>query len=359
MREPGDFKLYLKLWFAEDPFFRELLIRPSKELQSHQDIIAWITDYFHSTYAVQTDRLRSRCQYVATSNWFYKWFFNYMIYPAIEEQLNRMPRHRLPWPNYWTISPSGAGDICEHLCMRALETGRFIFAEAIGHLYIKWQYDEATRFDDQGNLAPCQFGPTQWDFPDDLAPDNSVYPAKRRPSNSTEPTVNPIVFAPDFNRDVEHFLVGIHEQSPSIRSLADQIILSLDSDANMFSMDTPTPAAFLEKIMEDVPELKSIIDNYPHLYNHFLSWVEHSSPEFKAILERHRVIESELANRQVSSERQRVGVLVDRFVQTEGQTRDAEHSQSSAVKVLGETFEKVGFGKRDSLKAQVACFSAS
>ena len=129
--------------FKEDVMFRDLFTRTSEQLRTTQDTAAWQVDYTMSAYAVWKDKLRPRAQFVATSNWWYKFAFVQMIMAAIHDLLDKVhDEHSFKHNQYWHIRPSHAGDYMEHLMFRALETRRFAFFEGMTHLYTAWQYGE-------------------------------------------------------------------------------------------------------------------------------------------------------------------------------------------------------------------------
>ena len=66
-----------------------------------------------------------------------------MIFPSVVGVLNvKRPDHSFNHHHYYQISSGHAGDIAEHMFLRAMETGRFQFAEGMISLFTHWLFVE-------------------------------------------------------------------------------------------------------------------------------------------------------------------------------------------------------------------------
>ena len=251
---------------------------------------------------MQRGNMLGSVHYKAVGNGFYKWLFVCVIWPAIRDLVNEFKStkdtHVFRNHSVTEISPSRAGDFCEHMAMRLIETRRFGLLEFFELLHTVWLHEERP-FLKENIGKKTLYGPNCHSCPPTLQPDWSVYPARWELDTNEQPCQPPVLFNPDFNVDVEQF----HRLADHLTPPMDEVREHFTDEMLRSSLNPPTAADYLAWLKDKDEQIRQTLDDYPHVERHFLSFIEKDSVIFQSLLNCHKLIEGEINERSAHSPR--------------------------------------------------------
>ena len=287
LREPGEFKHYLKLWALEDDILCEFFSWSAKHLQETQEVPAYLADYTYSALCVDKDHTKASLIYLAISNDWYKWFYVCMVYPAVYDVLKeKNPNHGFTHDHYYTINPGHAGDICEHMFLRAMEIGRFPFAEGMLSLSAHWSFVEK----EPNNKLSFGRGPMTM--------------SERSPSLETYPSAwTPRYVAPEYQEMIAS-MSTLTFQNPHQNNddESTKIVVDIAMENQQIidftcSCDIITPEIYLTYIRSIFPMLDQVLERQAHNIPSLLRYVVTSCPFYKQSRAIHDAAEAVIATR--------------------------------------------------------------